>query len=119
LDKWPGVREVVLHSFDGDARLIDWANERGCHFGIGGLAAKKNSDALRNVLARAPMDRLLLETDSPYLAPPGAASRRNTPANLPRIAELLAPIWGLAASDLINRARMNTLALFGAWGEAE
>lgn len=119
LDMWPGVREVVLHSFDGDARFLDWAKERGCYFGIGGLAAKKNAVALRDALTRAPLERILLETDSPYLTPPGAQARRNMPANLPRIAEILAPIWGLPASDLIERARVNTHKLFGAWGKTE
>ncbi len=116
LDECPGVRSVVLHSFDGDARFVDWARERGCYFGIGGLAAKKSSDALRSALSRAPFDRLLLETDSPYLSPPGATSRRNTPANLPLIAAILAPIWRVSAPELMRQARLNTTDLFGAWG---
>lgn len=116
LDRFPEIRNVVLHSFDGDDRFIDWAKERGCYFGVGGLAAKKSSEALRNALVRAPLNRLLLETDSPYLAPPGAGSRRNTPANLPRIAEILAPIWRLSTGELMRRSRLNTASIFGEWG---
>jgi TatD DNase family protein len=119
LERWPGVRALVLHSFDGDDRYIDWAIDRGCFIGVGGLAARKSSDGLRKVLKRAPLERILLETDSPYLTPPGSASRRNSPANLPRIAEILAPIWNLAARELVDCTRMNTLSLFGDWGVVE
>jgi TatD DNase family protein len=117
LEQAHGVPDVVLHSFDGDARFVDWARDRDCYIGIGGLAAKKSSESLRSVLRGVPHERLLLETDSPYLAPPGAKSRRNTPANLPLIAELLAPIWGLSAHDLMRLTQANTLSLFGTWGE--
>src|SRR5215208_8378763 len=93
LDKWPTLAPIVLHSFDGTQRLADWARERGCFVGIGGLATKQSSGSLREALMRIPVDRLILETDSPYLAPPGSVSRRNLPSNLPRIAAILAPLW--------------------------
>ena len=59
---------------------------------------------------RIPVDRLLLETDSPYLAPPGSASRRNVPANLPRIAAVLAPLWNLSGEELCWLTSMNAAA---------
>ena len=113
LDRWPLLAPIVLHSFDGTQRLADWAKERGCFVGIGGLAARRSSASLRDVLVRIPVDRLLLETDSPYLAPPGSASQRNVPANLPRIAELLAPLWNLSAEELCWQTTQNAAALFG------
>ncbi len=112
LDHWPDLAPIVLHSFDGTQRLADWAKERGCFVGVGGLATRQSSVSLRGVLARIPVDRLLLETDSPYLAPPGSASQRNIPANLPRIAAVLAPLWNLSGDDLCWLTSMNAVGLF-------
>lgn len=113
LDRWPDLHAVVLHSFDGDGRLVDWAIERRLYIGVGGLAARPRSADLRALLARVPTDRILLETDSPYLAPPGAPSRRNTPANLPVIAELLAPLWQWTPAQLRLTTTANARSLFG------
>lgn len=113
LDRWPALASIVLHSFDGTRRLADWALDRGCYIGIGGLATKPRSLDLRALLKDMSVDRLLLETDSPYLAPPGAASRRNTPANLPVIAAILAPLWNLTGEDLCWKTTVNASALFG------
>jgi TatD DNase family protein len=113
LDSWPTLAPIVLHSFDGTQRLADWTRERGCFVGIGGLATRQSSMMLRELLVRIPVDRLLLETDSPYLAPPGSSSRRNTPANLPGIAEALAPLWNLNGEELCRLTSRNAVSLFG------
>jgi TatD DNase family protein len=112
LDRWPNLESIVLHSFEGDNRLMDWAKERGCYFGVGGLATKSGSSQLRDLLQRAPRDRLLLETDSPYLPPPKSGSRRNTPANLPAIAAQLASLWDLSPAALVEQTTGNAAALF-------
>jgi TatD DNase family protein len=113
LDRWPNVALIVLHSFDGTPRLRDWAVERGCFVGIGGLAAKTGSQGLRDLLRTIPMERLLLETDSPYLPPPHATSRRNAPANLGMIAGELAPVWSIEATDLCRVTSANAAEAFG------
>jgi TatD DNase family protein len=56
---------------------------------------------------------LLLETDSPYLSPPGSGSRRNSPMNLPLIAGQLASLWGLKPDELCEITSHNATALFG------
>ena len=112
LDRWPSLAPIVLHSFDGTHLLADWAIERGCFIGIGGLATRRGSDVLRALLSKMPIDRLLLETDAPYLSPPGA-SRRNTPANLGVIAGNLGPLWGLSGEELCRVTTANAVALFG------
>jgi TatD DNase family protein len=112
LDRWPEMERIVLHSFDATPRLADWAVERGCFVGIGGLATRRSASELRLLLARIPTDRLLLETDAPYLPPPGAGSRRNEPANLPRIVELLAPLWNLDHHELCRITAATATALF-------
>jgi TatD DNase family protein len=113
LDRWPDLAPIVLHSFDGTQRLADWAKERGCFVGVGGLATRRSSTLLRDLLVRIPVDRLLLETDSPYLAPPGSASRRNLPANLPGIATVLAPLWNVSGEELCRLTSTNAVGLFG------
>jgi TatD DNase family protein len=117
-DNWPNLAPIVLHSFDGTQRLADWARERGCFVGIGGLATRRSSQPLRELLVRIPVDRLLLETDSPYLAPPGSATRRNTPANLPRIAANLGPLWNLSGEELCWLTSSNAALLFDLSGVA-
>lgn len=111
LDRWPDVTSIVLHSFDGTPRLVDWAVERGCLIGIGGLATRANSVELREFLTIIPADRLVLETDAPYLSPPGFP-RRNTPASLPVIADCLAPIWGLTGTELCKVTTENARRVF-------
>ena len=112
LDRWPRLASIVLHSFDGTDRLADWAMERGFFVGIGGLATKQSARSLRETLGRIATDRLLLETDSPYLAPPGSTSRRNDPTNLPGIAALLAPLWNLSGEELCWLTSVNAVSLF-------
>ena len=54
LDRWPDLAPIVLHSFDGTQRLADWARERGCFVGIGGLAMRRSSEPLRETLLANP-----------------------------------------------------------------
>ena len=112
LDLWPELATVILHSFDGDERLAAWALDRGCFVGIGGLACRKSSRGLRKALQVIPVEKLLLETDAPYLAPPGAGSRRNEPANLPIVAATLAPLWSLTPEQLCRQTTANAKRLF-------
>lgn len=112
LDRWPNLAPIVLHSFDGTDLLADWAIERGCYVGIGGLATRPRSEKLRGLLKRMPVDRLLLETDAPYLPPPGVG-KRNSPVNLRVIAGILAPLWHLTAEELCRATTANAVALFG------
>ena len=112
LDRWPQLKRVVLHSFDGDQRLAAWARERRFFVGVGGLACRRSSATLRDALRVIPEDRLLLETDAPYLAPPGAASRRNEPANLPLVANVLSSLWDLSPEQLCQLATDNARIAF-------
>jgi TatD DNase family protein len=113
LERWPGLAPIVLHSFDGNRRLTDWAIERRSYIGIGGLACKRSSEPLRELLKEVAEDRLLLETDAPYLSPPGSKDRRNSPANLPLIADILAPLWQMSPEELCWTTTRNAETLFG------
>jgi TatD DNase family protein len=112
LDRWPQLTTVILHSFDGDERLASWALERGCFVGVGGLACRKGSRVLRDALRIIPVEKLLMETDAPYLAPPGATSRRNEPANLPLVAEALAPLWSLKPEEFCRQTTVSARQVF-------
>ncbi|MGH2550871.1 MAG: TatD family hydrolase, partial [Thermomicrobiales bacterium] len=91
---------VVLHSFDGTRKMIDLALERSWFIGVGGLMTKQTSQALRDLLKTVPVERMVLETDSPYLVPAGVKNRRNTPANIPAIATHLASITGRSLTEI-------------------
>ncbi|CAA9546628.1 MAG: Uncharacterized metal-dependent hydrolase YcfH [uncultured Thermomicrobiales bacterium] len=98
---------AVLHSFDGTDLLAGLAEERGWILGVGGLMTRASNEPLRAIIARYPLERLVLETDSPYLVPSGTRDRRNVPANVPRIAARLAGLRGLPV-DAVARVTTAT-----------
>jgi len=103
---------VVLHSFDGTRALADVGLARGYYFGVGGLMTRRASVPLREIIAHLPLDRLLLETDSPYLVPAGVKDRRNVPANIPLIAARLADLRQLPVAEIARRTTENAYAAF-------
>jgi len=103
---------LVLHSFEGSRRLAQFALDRGAVLGIGGLATRGSSGELRSVLATVPASSVVMETDAPYLVPAGARGRRNEPANLPKIAARLAPLWGLSPQELAALTASTAAAFF-------
>jgi TatD DNase family protein len=105
--------QVLLHSFDGTNRLANMAADRGFYVGVGGLATRAGSVELRQTLGTIPLDRVLLETDAPYLVPTGVKDRRNTPANVPLIVERLAPIWDVDQATLAASTTANAERFFG------
>ncbi len=105
-----GLR-VILHSFDGTERLLNLALDRGWYIGIGGLMTRRTA-AVRELLHRVPLDRFVLETDSPFLVPSGIKSSRNEPANIPVIAERFVGLRGLPLDEIVAAAHRNSLAAF-------
>jgi TatD DNase family protein len=103
---------VVLHSFDASRRTLDLAAERGWFVGVGGLMTRQSASEVREVLKFAPLDHLLLETDSPYLVPAGIKDRRNSPENIPVIARRLADLLGLTTDEIAARTTANALRAF-------
>lgn len=102
----------VLHCFWSDHETAAEALELGFHFGVGGPVTFKNSDALRQVLAGVPAERLLVETDSPYLAPVPHRGKRNEPAYVVESARVLAQVKGLSFEELAHVTTENARRLF-------
>ncbi len=102
---------VVLHSFTGTAAEAAEAVELGCHLGFAGMVTFRSAGDLRTVAAGVPLDRLLIETDSPFLSPEPCRGRRNEPGHLVHTARCLAiargePIEKLAAATTANARRL-------------
>lgn len=105
----------VMHCFSSGPRLADAALEMGFTLSISGIAAFPKSQELRDIFARTPLDRLILETDSPYLAPPPHRGKRNEPAYVAHTARAMASVFGLgleafAAATTANFDRLFTRA---------
>jgi TatD DNase family protein len=103
---------AVMHCFSSGPRLAEAAVDMGFTLSISGIAAFPKSQALRDIFARVPLDRLILETDSPYLAPPPHRGRRNEPAFVAHTARALAPLFGLGVEDFAARTTANFDRLF-------
>lgn len=102
----------VMHCFSSGPRLAEAALEMGFTLSISGIAAFPKSQELRDIFARAPLDRLILETDSPYLAPPPHRGKRNEPAYVAHTAKALAPVFGLTLQDFAARTTASFDRLF-------
>lgn len=102
----------VMHSFTGDAELAAECLAMGMHVSFAGMLTFKKSDALREVARTIPADRLLVETDSPYLAPHPLRGKRNEPANVRLTAECLAQARGESLEALAAQTTLNAQRLF-------
>ena len=102
----------VLHCFTGSASFAEDAVALGYHIGFSGILTFKNADALRDVAKAVPDDRLLIETDTPYLAPEPYRGTRNEPAFVVRVAEVLAELRGCSVTEIARLTAENAKALF-------
>jgi TatD DNase family protein len=103
----------VMHSFSGDAATAEACLEMGLHVSFAGMVTYKNAEALRKVAATVPLDKLLVETDSPYLAPVPVRGKRNEPAFVRHTAECVAKGKGVSADELCEATTRNARELFG------
>jgi TatD DNase family protein len=107
-----GPLEGVMHSFSGDAETARACLELGLHLSFAGMVTYKRNVALRGVAASAPADRILVETDSPYLAPSPLRGKRNEPANVVLTARCLALERGTSLEELAGQTSENARRLF-------
>ncbi len=103
----------VMHSFTGDAEMAAECVAMGMYISFAGMVTFKKSDALRACAATVPDDRLLIETDSPYLAPhPKRSQKRNEPALVHHTAACLAEVRGVSLKTLAAQTTANARRLF-------
>jgi TatD DNase family protein len=102
----------VLHCFTGTRALAEEALALGLHISFAGIVTFPKAAALRDIAPAVPENRLLCETDSPYLAPTPYRGKRNEPAWVIRIAEELAALRQVSADELRERIAANFAALF-------
>jgi len=107
-----GAYSCVMHCFSSSPALAQAALDLGFYLSMSGIAAFKNSGDLRAIFAAAPLDRILLETDSPYLAPPPHRGKRNEPAYTMHTARVGAELFGLALEDFARATTDNFDRLF-------
>ncbi len=104
---------VHFHSFDGDEALRAWALENNATIGVGGLITRVGSESLRDWVTNLPKDRIVLETDAPWLKPRGIRGRRNEPAYLVKVAEVLAGLWDIDVDAVARITTTNAERIFG------
>jgi TatD DNase family protein len=103
----------VMHSFTGDSATAEACLAMGLHISFAGMLTYKSAQALRDVAKQIPLDRLLVETDSPYLAPVPLRGKRNEPANVVHTAAVLAALHDLETGVLAEQTTLNARVLFG------
>ena len=102
----------VAHSFTSSFEMAKTLIEMGWYIGINGIVTFKNAEDLREVVSWLPLDRLLLETDSPFLAPTPFRGKPNKPAYIPAIATFIAELRGISLEQLSEQTSANAQRLF-------
>ena len=105
---------VVLHCFTGDRETARRALDAGYYLSLAGIVTFPRALELKEVARMIPLERLLIETDSPFLAPTPLRGKRNEPANVVRVAEVVAELRGMAAEEVGSVALANFRRLFAA-----
>jgi len=107
-----GAYTCVMHCFSSGADLARTALDLGFYLSMSGIAAFPRSQELRDIFAAAPVDRILVETDAPYLAPPPHRGKRNEPAYVAHTARIGAEVFGLRYEDFAAQTSANFDRLF-------
>ncbi len=102
----------VFHCYSGDAEMASTILEKGFYISVPGVVTFQNASSLREVVRMCPMEKLLVETDAPYLAPVPFRGKRNEPAYLIHTIEQIAKIKGCASEDIARETTMNYDKLF-------
>ena len=114
LRRQSSVPPGIMHSFTGDLPLAKDCLDMGLHISFAGMVTFKKSEPLRAVAKEVPEDRLLVETDSPYLSPEPLRGRRpNEPARVEHTLRCLADVRGVSAEHLATATTENARRLFG------
>ena len=106
-----GLRGVI-HCFSYSKEVAEEYVRKGFHIGIGGVVTFKNGKKLKEVAEIVPLERILLETDCPYLAPEPYRGKRNSSLYIPHIAQAIADIKGISYEEVVAQTERNAKMLF-------
>ena len=110
-------RGVVMHCLPSDPDFARRSLDLGCRVGIAGPVTFQNAGSLRDMVGEIPLDRIVLETDAPYLAPHPHRGGQNEPSYLPLVAAKLAEVQGVELSEVVSATTSNARKLFGLKGD--
>lgn len=102
----------VVHCFSYSPEIAKIYLDMGFYLGIGGVVTYKNSKKLVDVVCKAPLDRIVLETDAPYLTPEPYRGERNSSLYLKYIVEKIAELKGITQQEVIDRTEENAKNLY-------
>lgn len=102
----------VIHCFSYTPEIAKEYLDMGYYIGIGGVVTFKNAKKLKEVVKMLPLERILLETDCPYLAPEPNRGKRNSSLNLPYVAEAIGKLKGIETEEVIQVTNANAKALY-------
>ncbi len=108
-------RPGVVHCFTGDIPFAEALLALGFYISFSGIVTFRNADPLREVARHVPPDRLLIETDAPFLTPVPLRGQPNEPAFVVRVADCLAQVRKVPLEELARQTTANAERLFGAW----
>lgn len=112
---WAGGAETVggvFHAYSGSVEMMHEAVAHGFYIGLGGVVTFKNAKTAKEVAKTVPIDRLLLETDCPYMTPVPFRGKRNEPGYVRYVAECIAELRGIDVADLCRATYENACRLF-------
>ena len=112
LEKYAGKEGGVLHCYNADESLLKLAG-RNFYYGIGGVLTFKNAKKLINVYPKIPQDRLLIETDAPYLTPHPHRGERNEPSFTTFVADKMSELSSVSRVEMEEITTQNSIKLFG------
>lgn len=104
--------KVLFHCFSGSVEFMKECVKQGWYIAIGGVVTFKNAIKIKDVACEVPLNRLVLETDSPYLTPVPYRGKPNTPAYIKYVAEEIAKIRGMDFAELVNITTQNAERFF-------
>ncbi len=111
-EKAKGLK-IMMHCYSAGPSFVDRFMDLGCLFSIAGPVTFKNGQSIRDAVAKIPMDRLVVETDSPYLTPHPFRGQRNEPAYVKFTAQKVAEVKGVSLEELAQATTQNAKSFFG------
>lgn len=110
--KQSGVNKGVIHCYSGSAQMAQEYIKMGFYIGVGGVVTYNNAKKLTEVVETIPLEKILIETDSPYLSPIPNRGKRNDSRNLFFVTEKIAKLKKIKASEVLNITKLNAFTLF-------